>query len=99
MEWVTVIWSMAAAACLTLAAMHLLVWFRQPRAWGHLLFFCSATSAAVLAFLELEMMHALTPDRFGRVLRAYPLPLTVMILSLVCFVRVYLRAGRAWLAW
>jgi hypothetical protein len=25
-SWVTVVWSMAAAACLTLAAMHLLVW-------------------------------------------------------------------------
>src|SRR3954468_17109262 len=99
MQWVTAIWSMAAAACLTLAGVHLLVWFKHPRTWGHLLFAVSATCAAVLAFLELGMMTAQTPEAFSRPLRFYPLPLSVMILSLVCFVRLHLRAGRSWLAW
>jgi hypothetical protein len=38
MSWVTVIWSMIASACLTLAAVHLLVWWRRHEAWTHALF-------------------------------------------------------------
>ena len=38
MSWITVIWSMVASACLTLAAMHLLIWFKKRTAWANLLF-------------------------------------------------------------
>ena len=33
MSWVTVIWSMIASACLTLAAIYWMVWYWQPHAW------------------------------------------------------------------
>ena len=38
MSWVTVVWSMIASACLTLAVIYLLVWWRNRTAWAHLLF-------------------------------------------------------------
>jgi hypothetical protein len=58
MSWVTIIWSMAASACLTLAAMHLLVWFMKRTAWANLLFALSAGATTGLAFCELGMMRA-----------------------------------------
>jgi PAS domain S-box-containing protein len=45
------------------------------------------------------MMRAETPEQFGRALRWGHVPVWVVVLSLVGFVRVYLRAGRPWLAW
>ncbi len=39
MSWVTIIWSMVVSMCLTLATIHLLIWFRQRRSWAYLCFF------------------------------------------------------------
>ena len=38
MSWVTVIWSMVASACLTLAVIYFVVWCTNRAAWAHLLF-------------------------------------------------------------
>ena len=46
MSRVTVIWSMTAAICLTLAGVHLLVRFRARNSWMKLLFSFSAAAAA-----------------------------------------------------
>lgn len=90
---------MIAAACLTLAGVHVLVWARQQAARGNLLFSLSAAATAAMAGCELWMMRAQTPEEFGAAVRWMHVPVWVMILSLVGFVRVYLRAGRPWLAW
>jgi two-component system sensor kinase FixL len=50
MSWVTVIWSMVASACLTLAAVNLLVWCKKRTAWANLLFSSTAVAAAAMAF-------------------------------------------------
>jgi len=99
MSWITVIWSMVAAACLTLAAMHLLVWFKKRTAWANLLFSVTAAAAAAVAFCELSMMRAETPEQFGTMLRWFHVPVWAIIVALVVFVRLHLRAGRSWLAW
>ncbi len=99
MSWITVIWSMSASACLTLAGIHLLIWLKQRRAWGSLLFSLSAAATSLIAACELWMMRSETTAQFGTALRWLHLPVWVMILTLVGFVRLYLRAGRAWLAW
>ena len=99
LSWITVLWPMVAAVCLTLAGLHLLIWCRQRAAWGNVLFSLTATAAAVSAGLELWMMRAETPGEFGLLLRWMHVPAWVLTLSLVGFVRVYLRAGRPWLAW
>lgn len=99
MSWVTVVWSMIAAACLTLAGLHLLIWCRQRTAWGSVLFAISAAATAAMAGCELWMMRAETPGEWGLAGRWIHLPVYAMMLSLVGFVLVYLRAGRTWLAW
>jgi len=99
MSWVTVIWSMAASACLTLAAMHLLIWTRRRAAWANLLFSLASVATAAYAVCELWMMRSRTPAEFALALRWLHVPTWVLIVSLVAFARVYLRAGRLWLAW
>jgi len=99
MSWVTIIWSMIASACLTLAAVYLLVWCKQRTAWASLLFSLTAMATAAMAFCELEMMRAETPGQFGTALRWIHVAAFVVIVSLIGFVLFYMRAGRPWLAW
>jgi two-component system sensor kinase FixL len=99
MTWVTIIWSMIASACLTLAAMHLLIWCKKRTAWASLIFAVMAVMTATLAGLELWGMRAETAREYGVILRWAHVPYWVLIISLVVFIRVYLRAGRPWLAW
>src|SRR5437762_4365532 len=99
MSWVTLLWSMDAALCFTLAGICLLVWSRQREGWVHLLFSCSAVAAGVIALLELTSMRAETTAQYGALLRWAHLPVWIVIVSVLWFVRFYLRAGRAWLAW
>ena len=99
MSWITVVWSMDAAVCFTLAGIYLLVWCKQREGWVHLLFSCSAVAAGVIAGFELASMHAETTAQYGVLLRWAHLPVWMLIVSVVWFVRLYLRAGRPWLAW
>lgn len=99
MSWVTAIWFMTAGACLTLGVVHFLVWCGQRAAWGNVFFAISAVATGGMAGCELWMMHAESPIEWGVAARWIHVPAYVLILSLVGFVRVYLRAGRVWLAW
>lgn len=90
---------MLAAGCLTLAAVNLLVWCKQRTAWANLLFSSTAAAVAAMAFCELWMMRAKTPEQFGAALRWLHVVGFVIIVSLLGFVRYYMRAGRPWLAW
>ena len=90
---------MDAAFCFTLAGMYLLVWWKQRKGWVHLLFSCSALAAGAIAGFELMSMRAETTAQYGAVLRWAHVPLWVLLVSIVWFVRLYLRAGRPWLAW
>jgi len=99
MYWITIIQSAAAAMSLTLAGMQLRVWLRLRDAWESLLFAVAAVSAAALALLELRLMHARSPAEYAVVLRWMHLPVGVLTVSLAWFFRLYLRAGRDWLAW
>src|SRR3954447_3638390 len=99
MNWITVVWSMNAAACLTLAAFYFAVWCKQRENWLYLLFFCSAVSAAAISGFELCMMNAETVDRYQGLVRWIHVPVWGLTISFVAFVRRYLRAGRTWLAW
>ena len=99
MSWITIIWAMIASACLTLAAMYVLVWSQRRSQWAHLLFSLVAIGTAGLAFCELWMMRAETPAQFATALRWFQVPGWVVIVALSGFVRIYLRAGRPWLAW
>lgn len=99
MSWVTAIWSAIVSACLTLALIHGLVWWKRREARGNLLFSISAAATSGMAACEVWMMHARTTAQFGEALRWVHVPAWLVIVSLVWLVRVHLRAGRAWLAW
>jgi two-component system sensor kinase FixL len=85
--------------CLTLALVHVLVWWRRREARANLLFALTAVATAAFAACELWMMRAETTGAFGMAVRWAHVPAWVLIVSLVGFVRLYLRAGRLWLAW
>src|SRR5437762_8002236 len=99
MNCITVVWSINVVACLTLAAMYLAVWCKQRESWVHLLFSCSAIAAAAVSAFELGMLNAQTVERYQALVRWIHVPVWVLLLSFVAFVRLYLHAGRAWLAW
>src|SRR5437763_12695576 len=99
MSWITIVWSMNAAACLTLAGIYLLVWCKQREEWAYLLLSCNAVAGATLTAFELTLLRAQTNEQYGVILRWAQLPVWLLVVSLVVFVRLYLRAGRQWLAW
>ena len=99
MSWVTVVWSINVGACLTLAAFYCAVWCKQRENWVHLLFSCSAIAAAAICAFELGMLNAQTVERYQALVRWIHVPTWVLMVSFVAFVRLYLDAGRAWLAW
>ena len=90
---------MGAGACLTLAVMHIFVWWKDRAARASLAFSVFAIAVAIFAALELALMRAQTPKHFGTIMRWIHVALWVMIASLVVFVRLYLRPGRRWLAY
>lgn len=99
MNWVTVIWSLNAGVCLALAGMLLLVWAKSRDSWASLLFAVAATSGAACAAVELALMSSRTPEQYGQLMRLWQVPIGVMAISVVWFVRLYLGQGRLWLAW
>ncbi len=100
-NWTTVIWSMVAGVCLTLAIIHLFVWINSPkeRPVESLFFSIAAVAASFIAIQELSLMHATTPAEYGQTLRWMHVSVAVLVFSLLWFVRLYFRAGRLWLLW
>lgn len=99
MGWLTVALLVIASACFTLAAIHAHVWFRERSVGANGAFAVLAASVGVMAFVELQMVHAQTPADFGRMLWWNHIPIWFGFVSVVAFVRLHLRAGRAWLGW
>ena len=99
MNWTTAVWSTNAAACLTLAGFYFVVWCKQRQNPIYLLFSCSAMAAAAISAFELWMLNSKTVEQYELLVRWIHVPTFVLTLSFVAFVRRYLRAGRAWLAW
>lgn len=100
MNWMLLIWSASLGASLTLGFMHALVWLRSGRSQGaHLAFACAAVAVAGVAVGELLCAAARSPSEFARIQRWMHVPLVVVVAGLVCFISLYFRTGRTWLAW
>jgi PAS domain S-box-containing protein len=99
MSWITIVWSMNASACLTLAAFYGAVWCKQRENRVYIVFSCSAVAAAAISAFELWMINARTVEQYGLLVRWVHVPTWVLTVSFVTFVQLYLHAGRAWLAW
>lgn len=99
MHWATIVWSMIASACLTVALIYLLVWYKNRTERAALFFFTAALSTAGLAFCEIWIMHADTVSAQTAAIRLLQVPMFVLLVSITWFVWTYLGAGRPWLAW
>ena len=99
MSWVTVIWSVGGGACLTLACLQFIVWWKDRTARANLAFSVLAFAVAFSAGFELALMRAETHGQFSTALRWMHVSAWVMIVSTVVFLRLYLKAGRKWLGW
>ena len=99
MSLISIIWSMSASACLTLAGINFLVWLQNRTSLPNLFFSLLTIGTAAWTICELWMMRARTPAEFATVLKWGHVAVWLLILSLVGFVWVYLKAGRPWLAW
>ena len=82
-----------------MAFLQFIVWWKDRAAPANLVFALGAVAVAVFAGLELGLMRAETPAQFDTVVRWIHVPGWVLIVSIVAFVRLYLNAGRRWLAW
>jgi len=95
---VTVVWSMIAAACLTLAAVHLPVWLSNRDARATLAFSVAAVCTAAIALCELAMLKAATPADYAAAQRWMNLPVVLLLVALAGFAHHYLDARLRWLA-
>lgn len=99
MSWVTFIWSMTAGICLTLGAVHFLVWIYRREQWANLVFSISAAAATGYAVLDMVALRERTPEEYGQLWR-WALSLGIVEGVLIAwFIRLYLGAGRLWLLW
>jgi two-component system, LuxR family, sensor kinase FixL len=99
MSWVTILFSMIASACLTMALIYGFIWRQKPGAYFNLLFALAALGTAASAGYELTEMHADSPAQMATEIRWEHVWFWLTVLALAGFVRLYLRAGRTWLLW
>jgi len=97
MNWIDIVWPMMGAASLTLALIHLLIWFKQGHQTAHLMFAVTGISVGMLAIFELLMMTAPTAETYSVLLRWMHVPFALMMIGIVAFVRLHLQVGRLWL--
>ena len=98
MSWITIIWSMASAMCVTLALIHLTIWFERRSQVVHLLFALTALGAAGNAVAELGMLKATTVEAYATALRISFVPLVLLAIAMAWYVRSYFGTGRRSLA-
>jgi hypothetical protein len=84
-NWVTVIWAMAASACVTIALPHLFIGIRQRRAMANLLFAIATLAVAAIAAAEFAIMSAQTPEQIGRSQQWRHVPVFVLMVVALLF--------------
>jgi two-component system sensor kinase FixL len=88
---------MIAAACLTMALPHGIIWVQQRKASVHLLFALAAVAVAVIAAFELAIMKSRTPAEIGQLMQWAHVPVFVLVVTIFAFVQLYFGTGRLWL--
>jgi len=93
-SWMKVAWSMAAAACFTLAGVHIVIWALQSANRVHLLFVLMAFAAALSGLGELMLLHAESIASYNSILRWQEISIFVLLISMVWAVQLHLGTGR-----
>jgi len=99
MNGVTIVWALIGGVSLTLAFIHFPVWLRQRTTWNSAFLMSMALGTALLAFCELSMMMARTPDDYGHALRFAHVPVWITMVSMIGFMQVALKPRYRWLGW
>src|SRR6516165_12150986 len=99
MSLVTTLWSMQAAAALTLAVLYAVVWSVDRRNLANLTVCVVAVAMAVAARAEVGMMHSATVTQYAEWARLIYLPLFFALVGQLLFVHLFLGTGRLWLLW
>jgi two-component system sensor kinase FixL len=97
-SYVTVVWSMIAAAACLLGFAHVSRWALERSSGVDLTFSVIAFAFVGVAIAEIGTMQATTPESWGQWVKWCHIPLGIMIIAIVVFVRQFLGSGRAWLA-
>src|SRR4030095_17062761 len=87
----------AAAACL-LGFTHISRWALDRSSRVDLTFSIVAFAFVGVAIAEIGTMQATTPEAWGLWVKWCHIPLGIMIIAIVVFVRQFLGSGRMWLA-
>lgn len=87
-------WISVAGDSLALAFVDRSDGIRQRRLAAYLMFALCGLSAAAIAFFEWGMTRADTPERSAQLLRGVHMPLALLTVALVLFVRLQFRASR-----
>jgi len=98
MNWMTIVWPMLAAACLTLALIHVRIAFGEGRRLPHLFFSLAAVAVAVISGFELTLLRTDDLPDYQLILRWAVVPIGVMVASVTGFVWTFFGTGRHWLA-
>jgi two-component system, LuxR family, sensor kinase FixL len=96
MHWVTAVWAMLIGGCVAMALPHLLVGIWQRRG-AHLFFVLAAAAVIGIGICEILMMRSGTVDQFARAQQWTHVPIFLLVVALVGFVRLYFHTGRLWL--
>lgn len=99
METATVLWSLGAAAAITLAALCGVMWLSERRVHSNLMLCLLGVATAASAYAELGMMHSATPAEYGEWLRWYHLPIFLGLMAQLFFVHSYLGTSGELLLW
>ena len=99
MSIITILWSTAAAVCLTIGIINLFIWFRLKQSGANLLFSFAALGASAVGFFELLALHANDIPTYVIALKYQTLAVSIMLVSLIWFMLFYFGTGRKWLVW
>ncbi|HEX5791230.1 MAG TPA: hypothetical protein VFY13_08745, partial [Luteolibacter sp.] len=100
MNWITIAWPMAIAACGVLALIHFQIALRmhgRPR-WSHFHFACGATAVGAVGVCELLLLHAQDLESYRRLMFCAQIPITAMQLAFTAFALNYFHQPRRSLA-
>jgi two-component system, LuxR family, sensor kinase FixL len=98
MNWISFVWPMVTATCLTLAMINLRIVMGDARRGPHLFFCLAACAVAAVSVFELMLLRTKDLDHYNEVLRWAALPIWVMVASVTGFIWSFFRTGRLWLA-
>lgn len=89
---------MVAAACYTLAVIHLLAWLRSREYQGYLAFAAVAAGIGTTTLIEMSAMSSTSVANMAAMHRLVHVPVFFIFAGITMFVRSYFGAGRMWLA-